>query len=65
MDLLGEDVEDSQSYYADPEVAALAEELRTNPNRRILFDATKNLSKDDIDIVLNLINGLKAKEGKK
>lgn len=56
---------DDQGYYADPEVAALAEELRTDPNRRILFDATKNLSKDDIDIVLNLINGLKAKEGKK
>lgn len=58
--------EDGQrGYYVDPEVAALAEELRTDPDRRILFDATKDLSKDDIDIVLNLINGLKAKEGKK
>lgn len=56
---------DGQGYYSDPDVAALAEELRTDPNRRILFDATKDLSKDDIDIVLNLINGLKAKEGKK
>lgn len=53
-----------QGYYNDPEVAALAEELRTDPKRRILFDATKDLSKDDIDIVLNLIDGLKAKEGK-
>ena len=57
--------DDSQGYYSDPDVVALAEELRTDPNRRILFDATKDLSKDDIDIVLNLINGLKAKEGKK
>ena len=57
--------DDGQGYYSDPDVAALAEELRTDPNRRILFDATKDLSKDDIDIVLNLINGLKAKEGKK
>lgn len=55
----------NNGYYSDPDVAALAEELRTDPNRRILFDATKDLSKDDIDIVLNLINGLKAKEGKK
>ena len=51
-------------YYTDPEVAQLAEELRTNPEKRILFDASKDLSKDDIDIVLNLIHGLKAKEGK-
>lgn len=70
LDLLGPDedpktADDSHGYYVDPEVAALAEELRTDPNRRILFDATKDLSKDDIDIVLNLINGLKAKEGKK
>jgi len=57
--------DDGHGYYSDPDVVALAEELRTDPNRRILFDATKDLSKDDIDIVLNLINGLKAKEGKK
>lgn len=54
----------SSGYYTDPEVAQLAEELRTNPEKRILFDASKDLSKDDIDIVLNLIHGLKAKEGK-
>lgn len=70
LDLLGPDedpktADDIRGYYVDPEVAALAEELRTDPNRRILFDATKDLSKADIDIVLNLINGLKAKEGKK
>lgn len=65
MDLLGDTADDGQGYYADPDVVALAEELRTDPDRRILFDATKDLSKDDIDIVLNLINGLKAKEGKK
>lgn len=65
MGLLDDTSDDSQGYYSDPDVVALAEELRTDPNRRILFDATKDLSKDDIDIVLNLINGLKAKEGKK
>ena len=54
----------NNGYYTDPEVAQLAEELRTNPEKRILFDASKDLSKDDIDIVLNLIHGLKAKEGK-
>lgn len=56
--------ENPSGYYTDPDVAQLAEELRTNPEKRILFDASKDLSKDDIDIVLNLIHGLKAKEGK-
>ncbi|WP_292017751.1 MULTISPECIES: helix-turn-helix domain-containing protein [unclassified Megasphaera] len=58
------DAPTNDGYYTDPEVAQLAEELRTNPEKRILFDASKDLSKDDIDIVLNLIHGLKAKEGK-
>lgn len=65
MDLLEDDNDDANNgYYTDPEVAQIAEELRTDPNRRILFDATRDLSKADIDIVLNLIDGLKAKEGK-
>ena len=54
----------TNGYYTDPEVAELAEKLRTNPNGRILFDASKDLSKKDIEIVLNLIKGLKEKEGK-
>ena len=54
----------NNGYYTDPEVAELAEKLRTNPNGRILFDASKDLSKKDIEIVLNLIKGLKEKEGK-
>lgn len=58
------DTPTNDGYYTDPDVAQLAEELRTNPEKRILFDASKDLSKDDIDIVLNLIHGLKAKEGK-
>ncbi|WP_418521048.1 helix-turn-helix domain-containing protein [Megasphaera massiliensis] len=55
----------SGNYYNDPSVAKLAEELRIDPNRRILFDATKDLSAEDIEIVLNLINGLKSKDSKK
>ena len=54
----------TNGYYTDPEVAELAEKLQTNPNGRILFDASKDLSKKDIEIVLNLIKGLKEKEGK-
>ena len=63
--LLGNSSDPSQEsggYYSDPEVAQMAEELRTDPDKRILFDATKDLSKDDIDTVLKIIEGLKARE---
>lgn len=53
---------ESQGYYNDPEVAELAEELRTNPDYRILFDASKDLTKEDINTVLKIIEGLKARE---
>lgn len=60
-----EDVHDqTQGYYTDPEVAEYAEELRTNPKYRLLFDASKDLSKEDIDFVVNMIERLKAREGK-
>lgn len=49
-------------YYTDPTVNEYAEQLRTNPNMRLLFDATKDMSKDDIDYVVDLVNRLKGKE---
>ena len=53
-----------KGYYTDPEVAEYAEELRTNPKYRLLFDASKDLSKEDIDFVVDMIERLKAREGK-
>ena len=38
-----------------------AEQLRTNPNMRLLFDATKDMTKEDIDYVVDLVNRLKNK----
>ena len=56
--------ESDAGYYTDPEVAEYAEELRTNPKYRLLFDARKDLSKEDIDFVVDMIERLKAREGK-
>ena len=56
--------ESDAGYYIDPEVAEYAEELRTNPKYRLLFDASKDLSKEDIDFVVDMIERLKAREGK-
>lgn len=54
----------NDSYYIDPEVAEYANKLKDNPDMRLLFDAAEDMSKDDIDFVVNLIEGLKKHEGK-
>ena len=51
-----------EEYYTDPAVNEYAEQLRTNPNMRLLFDATKDMSKEDIDYVVDLVNRLNGKE---
>lgn len=56
------DLPDNTGYYTDPTVNAYTEQLRTNPNMRLLFDAAKDMSKEDIDYVVDLVNRLKGKE---
>ena len=51
--LMGE--EDRSMYYLDPEVAEMAQELFTRPEMRIMFDASRKLSKEDIEIVTALV----------
>lgn len=58
-----EEMSDSheEEYYEDTAVNEYAEQLRTNPNMRLLFDATKDMTKEDIDYVVDLVNRLKNK----
>lgn len=49
-------------YYTDPEVAALAEEMRTNPEMKVLFSASKSLTKEQMLDAYNYIKFLKSKE---
>lgn len=53
------------SYYADPEVAELAEELRTNPDLRVLFSSSRNLTREQMQEAYNFIKFLKMKEENK
>ena len=57
-------VEESETYYTDPEVSEYANKLKNNPGMRILFDAAEDMSKEDIDFVVDLIGKLKKREGK-
>ena len=63
-DLIEDKSDVNDSYYIDPEVAEYANRLKDNPDMRLLFDAAEDMSKDDIDFVVNLIEGSKKREGK-
>ena len=56
--------EPKQTYYLDPEVAELADQLHKNPELRILFDASKKLTKEDIQFVRDLVDRMKRDEGR-
>lgn len=58
--LLG--IESNEGYYTDPETAAYAEELRTNPEMRMLFSAAKDISKESMKKTYEYIKFLKMQE---
>lgn len=48
----------NENYYHDPDAAALADMIKDNPRYRVLFEASRNLSADDVDFVIDMINKL-------
>lgn len=58
--LLG--VEEKPTYYTDPETAALAQELKDNPEYRALLDATRHLKPESVKEIMQFIKYQKAKE---
>ena len=52
-----------EDYYLDPEVAQKAQEIYDDPELRILLDAKRDLSKEDLEAVINIVKALKAKDG--
>ena len=53
---------ETPEYYNDPEVARIAQEMHDEPGRRVLFDASRGLSKESIEEVRKFIEFQKAKE---
>lgn len=51
-------------YYLDPEAAEIAQEVQQRPELKILFDASRKVSADDLELVINMIDRLKKNEGK-
>lgn len=52
---LEEAAENKRTYYLDPETARLAQELKDNPQYRVLFDASRKLSPESLKEVMNFI----------
>nr|DAV97929.1 MAG TPA: helix-turn-helix domain protein [Caudoviricetes sp.] len=53
-----------QSYYLNEDAAKAAEELYKRDDLRVLFDAARDVSEEDIRYVATLLEKLKKKEGK-
>lgn len=58
-DLIQEHEEEPQGYYFDDEAAQMAQELFERKELRVLFDASRNVSKEDIEDVAALLEKLK------
>ena len=57
--LTGED--DHESYYLNDEVAAIAQTVYERPEMKMLFDASRDVSKEDIEFVIQMVEKMKQK----
>lgn len=60
-DLLEDKAHKNSSYYLYDDAKELAEFLYTNPEYRVLFDASRKVKKDDIQFVKELIDRMSDK----
>lgn len=57
--LRGRDVE-QETYYLDDEARKMAQFMFENPEYKVLFDASRKVSKDDIDTVIAILDKFKS-----
>ena len=50
------------SYYLDPAAAEIAQEVYDRPELKVLFDASRKVSKEDLQAVISLIDRMKKDE---
>lgn len=56
------DFDDSPGYYENPETAIIAQEIFENPELRVLFDAARDASPEDLQTTYDMLMALKRKE---
>ena len=57
-----EEEEETPVYYLDPEAAEIANEIYNREDLRILFDTTRNISKEDLQVIVRMVEGLQKKD---
>lgn len=58
----GEEKEDGEKYYLNEETAEMAQKLFENKDLRVLFDAAKDATPEDLETTYNMLMALKKKE---
>lgn len=53
---------ENENYYVDLQTRQMAQELFENKDLRMLFDATRNVSKDDLKLVYEMVKRMKNNE---
>lgn len=56
--IMGWDEEEKNVYYLEPEVAELANEMAARPELKALLDASRKLTKEDLDDLAKIVNKL-------
>lgn len=59
-DFLDYDIEPKSPYYTDRQTNKIAQEIYENKDLRILFDASKNLSSEDIQAIVEIAKRIQA-----
>ncbi|QHI72869.1 helix-turn-helix domain-containing protein [Aminipila terrae] len=54
--------DNASNYYLDPEAAEIAQEIYEDKDLRMLFDASRKVSKSDIQLVIDMVKRLKGDE---
>lgn len=57
-----DEYESQNGYYLDPEAAKIAQEVQSRPELKILFDATRKVSSDDLKFVVDMIDRMQGKK---
>lgn len=50
--------EEVDAYYLDPEVAEMAQEMATRTELKVLFKASRNMTKEQLEAINNMINAM-------
>lgn len=57
--LLGKTSDEPDQYYFDDEAREMAQFMYDNPDYKVLFDASRKVKKEDLELVLKLIDKFK------